>query len=126
VVTTDDEAAVLAAARRRAAALAAGDPDVLVSLLHESFVWTSHRGERFDRAAYLAANAGTGLRWLRQELFDERISVVDDVAVLVAVVRDTVDAGGGPEVFTMPLTQVWVRVPDGWRCLAGHAGPRLG
>jgi hypothetical protein len=23
----------------------------------------------------------------------------------------------------MPMTQVWVRVADGWQCLAGHAGP---
>jgi hypothetical protein len=29
------------------------------------------------------------------------------------------------ETFRMPMTQVWVRVEDGWQCLAGHAGPRL-
>jgi hypothetical protein len=29
------------------------------------------------------------------------------------------------EEFRMPMTQVWVRASSGWRCLAGHAGPRL-
>ena len=28
------------------------------------------------------------------------------------------------EAFRMPVTQTWVRDEAGWRCLAGHAGPR--
>lgn len=52
--------------------------------------------------------------------------VVADTAVLHALVTDVV-LSGAPEAeeFRMPMTQVWVRTSSGWRCLAGHAGPRL-
>jgi hypothetical protein len=54
------------------------------------------------------------------------VAVVGDTAVLRCTAVDTVDVGGtGPQTFTMPMTQTWVRTQDGWRCLAGHAGPRL-
>ena len=53
------------------------------------------------------------------------VVVVGDTAVLRTTVTDEV-AGqdGGTETFEMPVTQVWVRDKDAWRCLAGHAGPR--
>jgi hypothetical protein len=51
--------------------------------------------------------------------------VVGDTAVLYAEVTDVVrSATDESETFQMPMTQVWVRVDDGWKCLAGHAGPR--
>lgn len=51
--------------------------------------------------------------------------VVGDTAVLYAEVTDVVLSDGDKtETFRMPMTQVWVRLPDGWTCLAGHAGPR--
>ena len=54
------------------------------------------------------------------------MDVVGDTAVLRAEVTDVVvSEDGEPEAFTMPMTQVWVREGQGWRCLAGHAGPRL-
>jgi len=118
-MTQDD---VLAAARRRAEALSSGDPDELRRWLHEDFVWTSHRGEVFDRAAYLEANTRR-LRWVSQELVDPRVTVVGDTAIVVAAVHDVVERDGEPMNFTMRLTQTWIRSVDGWRCLAGHAGP---
>jgi hypothetical protein len=33
---------------------------------------------------------------------------------------------GQAQTFTLRLTQTWVRSPQGWQCLAGHAGPRRG
>jgi ketosteroid isomerase-like protein len=118
-VTQDD---VLAAARRRAEALSSGEPDELRRWLHEDFVWTSHRGEVFDRAAYLEANTRR-LRWVSQELVDPQVTVVGDTAIVVAAVHDVVERDGEPLNFTMRLTQTWIRSADGWQCLAGHAGP---
>ena len=120
----DDVEQVQQAAAARAQALARGDTAALTDLLHPSFVWTSHRGEVFDRDAYLAANSGAGSRWLAQQLDDVRVVVAGDAAVLVAVVRDEVEGSDGAELFRMPVTQTWVREAGRWRCLAGHAGPR--
>ena len=118
-MTRDD---VLAAARRRAEALSSGDSDELGRWLHEGFVWTSHRGEVFDRAAYLEANTRR-VRFVSQELADPQVTVVGDTAIVVAAVRDVVVRNGEPSTYTMRLTQTWIRSADGWQCLAGHAGP---
>lgn len=119
----DAEREVLAAAEARAAALAAGDAGALTGLLHPEFTWTSHRGERFDRDGYVRSNAGH--TWKGQEMGDVAVVVAGDAAVLTCTVTDEVDVGQGFEVFTMPMTQTWVRTDGRWLCLAGHAGPRL-
>lgn len=122
---TGDAGEVAEAARARARALASGDAEELEDLLHEDFRWVSHIGQTFDRSSYVQANAGGPTRWHSQELTDVDVLVVDRTAVLSAVVTDEVDRGAGREVFRMPVTQVWVRDQSRWRCLAGHAGPRL-
>jgi aminoglycoside phosphotransferase (APT) family kinase protein len=39
---------------------------------------------------------------------------------------DEVFADGREQSFRLRLTQTWIRTPEGWRCLAGHASlPRL-
>ncbi|SOD72198.1 uncharacterized protein DUF4440 [Jatrophihabitans sp. GAS493] len=123
------ETDVVSAARARADALVAGDATALRRLTHERFVWTSHRGDRFNRDEYLAANIGGDLRWHRQELEHPSVQVVADTAVLRCIVRDVVaqEAAAPPadEVYRMPVTQTWVRESGKWRCLAGHAGPRI-
>lgn len=116
---------VLAAARDRASALAAGDPERLAALLHPDFRWTSHVGRVFDRAEYVEANTGGTTVWRAQTLEDAEVVVVGETAVLRAVVDDEVVGPEGPIRHRMPVTQVWVWSEDGWRCLAGHAGPRL-
>jgi Domain of unknown function (DUF4440) len=79
-----------------------------------------------DLESYLAANLRGPIRWYGQELREPTVRVVGDAAVLRCVVVDSVGrGGGGPETFVMPVTQTWVRGAEGWRCLAGHAGPRL-
>ena len=121
-----DEELVLEAALARASALARGDGDALVDLLHEKFRWTTHLGEQLDRTEYVHRNTGGDTVWRSQELGSPRVVVVGDIAVLHAEVTDVVLSGAHePTSSRMPVTQVWVRMPAGWRCLAGHAGPRL-
>ena len=124
-MSADARSAVLDAARERAAALVSADAARLEDLLHPEFRWTAHTGRHLDRAAYVEGNTGGATTWLSQDLGDPEVVVVDTTAVLRTTVTDTVERGDGPEVFVMPLTQVWVLGPTGWRCLAGHAGPRL-
>jgi ketosteroid isomerase-like protein len=126
VVVVSDEELVLEAAQARASALARGDGDALVDLLHERFSWTTHLGEQLDRTEYVHRNTAGHTVWRSQELGSPRVVVEGDTAVLHAEVTDVVLSGDHePTAFRMPMTQVWVRMPDGWQCLAGHAGPRL-
>jgi hypothetical protein len=121
----DDVADVLAAAEARATALAEADAAMLEYLLHDSFRWTSHSGESFDRDSYITVNTTGRTRWVQQDLGHAEVIVVADAAILLTEVTDTVEAAGRTETFRMPLTQVWVRAAGRWQCLAGHAGPAL-
>lgn len=112
------EQEVLAAAESRAAALAVGDAEQLTDLLHEAFRWTAHVGETYDRTEYIRRNTEGHTVWRSQD--------VGETAVLYAEVRDVVVSDGDESAtFRMPMTQVWVRSGGDWKCLAGHAGPRL-
>lgn len=117
---------VLAAAEQRARALADGDAERLTELLHEDFRWTAHVGETYDRAEYVRRNTEGQTVWRSQALADPEVVVVGDTAVLYAEVTDVVlSSTREPTTFRMPMTQVWVRTGGSWKCLAGHAGPRL-
>ena len=120
-----DAEQVMAAAESRAAALASGDAKRLWGLLHDQFRWTSHTGETFRRREYVQRNTDGRATWRSQTLNDTEVVVVGDSAVLHAEAIDVVlSADLVPETFRMPMTQVWVREPSGWKCVAGHAGPR--
>jgi hypothetical protein len=120
-----DAEEVIAAAEARATALALGDAEGLSRLLHEEFRWTTHAGETLRRAEYVRRNTEGHTAWRSQTLSNAEVAVVGHTAVLHAEVADVVlSAEHEPETFRMPVTQVWVRLRDGWRCLAGHAGPR--
>lgn len=110
-----------AAALRRAAALAAGDEAALRRLMHPRLQWTTFRGEVLGYEDYIAGNTRGGLRWRAQRLEDVTVVVVGDTAVLSAAVTDEVTRDGREQPFRLRLTQTWVRTPEGWRCLAGHA-----
>ena len=121
----DDAQEVIAAADDRARALGTGDAERLRELLHDQFRWTTHVGETFDRAEYIRRNTQGHTVWHSQVLGNPEVVVVGDAAVLRAEVTDeVVSPDNAVATFHMPMTQVWVRVADGWQCLAGHAGPR--
>jgi hypothetical protein len=115
------EEAVADAAVRRAAALVAGDGVLLGLLMHPSLQWTTFRGEVLGYADYIAGNTHGDLRWRSQRLEDVKVTVAGDTAVLTAAVTDEVPRDGSELVFQLRMTQTWVRTPEGWRCLAGHA-----
>jgi hypothetical protein len=117
---------VIKAAEARASALADGDSERLSDLLHESFRWTSHVGESYDRTEYIRRNTEGHTVWRSQDLRNPEVVVVGATAILYAEVSDVVLSDGEDfETFRMPMTQVWVRLDGEWKCLAGHAGPRL-
>lgn len=117
---------VIAAARRRAAALAAGDEAALRRLMHPGLRWTTYRGNVLGYEEYIAGNTSGPLLWRAQRLSDVQVVIVGDTAVLTGWVTDEVRRDGHDQVFTLRLTQTWVRTVDGWRCLAGHASSPAG
>jgi ketosteroid isomerase-like protein len=111
------------AAHRRAAALAARDEATLRLLMHPDLQWTTLRGDVLGYDDYIEGNTRGGLVWRAQHLDDVRVAVVGDTAVLTARVTDEVSRDGQDQTFVVRLTQTWVRAPEGWRCLSGHATP---
>jgi hypothetical protein len=118
---TTAEEQVTEAALRRAAALAARDETALRVLMHPSLQWTTLRGEVLGYEDYIVGNTRGDLWWRSQRLADIQVRVVGDAAVLTATVTDEITRDGQDRSFDVRLTQMWVRTPDGWRCLAGHA-----
>ena len=116
---------VLAAALRRARALADRDKAALTELHHPDLRWTTFRGAVLDRETYVHGNTDGSVVWRAQTLDGPEVVVAGDTAVLTATVHDSVELKGVAETFSLRLTQTWVRTPAGWRCLSGHAGPRL-
>ena len=121
-----EEQEVHRAAQQRADALVSGDPQQLRSILHPKFVWTSHKGDVFDRESYIQSNVGGVLTWKSQRLEGLNVRLVGATAVLTGTVVDEVERGGQSQLFEMLVTQVWVKRGDKWLCLAGHAGPPSG
>jgi ketosteroid isomerase-like protein len=120
------EQSVIDAALRRASALAARDEAELRRLMHPGLQWTTFKGNVLSYEEYIAGNSRGELRWRAQRLDDIRVAVVGDTAVLTSCVTDEVSRDGHDQVFTLRLTQTWVRTSEGWRCLAGHAGSPAG
>ena len=106
---------------RRAAALAAGDEAALRLLMHPGLQWTTFRGDVLGYEDYIVGNTRGNLRWRMQRLTGVKVTVVGDAAVLTAAVTDEVSRDGQDHAFHLRLTQMWVRTPEGWRCVAGHA-----
>lgn len=124
-MTRGDVEEVLAAAERRAGALASRDSAVLIELMHPSLQWTTFKGDVLTRDQYIAGNTEGVLRWRSQRLDGARVVVVGDTAVLTALVTDEVERDGPEQIFTLRLTQTWVRSAGDWQCLSGHAGPEV-
>jgi hypothetical protein len=118
-LTPEEE--VARAAARRAVALAEGDEAALRQLMHPALRWTTFRGEVLDYEAYITGNTRGDLRWRAQHLEDVQVAVVAGTGILTAAVTDEVSRDWRDQTFRLRLTQTWVRTPQGWRCLAGHA-----
>jgi hypothetical protein len=116
---------VLDAALERADALKRRDGESLGRLLHPKFCWISHKGDQFDRDAYLRSNIEGQNTWHAQTLEQPSITMFGATAVLTCIVTDDVSTMAGRSRYRMPMTQVWVHEGGRWLLAAGHAGPRL-
>jgi hypothetical protein len=123
-MTPEDEE-VFDVAQRRALALVRGSAGELRQLMHPDLRWTTYRGAVLDRDAYIAGNTDGSVTWVGQHFEDPEVTVFGDTAILTAVVVDVIERDAERETFRLHVTQVWLRHAGEWRCVAGHAGPRL-
>jgi len=116
---------VFSAARVRAVALATGDAETLLRLHHPDFRWLTAAGDQLDRQSYVETYTAGDLRWRSQQLADPDVVIVGDTAVLWCTVEHEMVTPDGVERFKRRMTQTWSFTPEGWRCIAGHAGHRV-
>ena len=121
--TAADE--VFAAARVRAVALTSGDAETLLRLHHPDFRWLSAAGDELNREGYVETYTAGDIRWRRQRLTEPEVVVIGDTAVLWCTVEHDMVTSRGAQSFRRRMTQTWSLTPDGWRCVAGHAGHHL-
>ena len=95
--------------------------DLLSTLLTEDFVITVEDGNVFSKAGYITHSADPATKVEVAELSDLRIKVRGgNIAVVTGAYHETGRTNGKPYEYHDRLTDVWVRVGNGWRGLSSH------
>lgn len=102
-------------------AVATGDTAALDRLLLDDFVLITSGGRVRSKRDVLLEIAGMGASIERNVSRDVRVRVHGDTAVVTAVLEQAGVQAGKPFDVTLRYTDTWVRGPQGWRQLSGHA-----
>lgn len=97
------------------------DIDILSSLLTEDFVITVEDGNTYSKAGYITHSADSSVQVEVAELSDLRIRLRGgNIAVVTGAYHEKGRSNGKPYEYHDRLTDVWVRVGNGWRVLCSH------
>jgi len=98
------------------------DLDVLSTLLTEDFAITVEDGNTYSKAGYIAHSADSSIKVEVAELSDLRVRVRGGgmLAVVTGAYHERGLSNGKPYEYNDRLTDVWVRVGNGWRVLASQ------
>ena len=95
--------------------------DILSSLLTEDFVITVEDGNTYSKAGYITHSADPTVKVEVAELSDLRVRVRGgNIAVVTGAYHELGRSNGKPYEYRDRLTDVWVRVGNGWRVLCSH------
>jgi ketosteroid isomerase-like protein len=95
--------------------------DILSSLLTEDFVITVEDGNTYSKAGYITHSADPTVKVEVAELSDLRVRVrAGNIAVVTGAYHELGRSNGKPYEYRDRLTDVWVRVGNGWRVLCSH------
>lgn len=95
--------------------------DILSSLLTEDFVITVEDGNTYSKAGYITHSADPSVKVEVAELSDLRVRVRGgNIAVVTGAYHELGRSNGKPYEYHDRLTDVWVRVGNGWRVLCSH------
>lgn len=97
------------------------DIDILSSLLTEDFVITVEDGNTYSKAGYITHSADSSVQVEVAELSDMRVRIRGgNIAVVTGAYHEKGRSNGKPYEYHDRLTDVWVRVGNGWRVLSSH------
>lgn len=102
-------------------AVATADTATIDRLLLDDFVLITSGGRVRSKRDVLLEIAGAGASIERNVSHDVRVRVHGDTAVVTAVLEQKGAQAGRPFDVTLRYTDTWVRGPQGWRQLSGHA-----
>jgi ketosteroid isomerase-like protein len=95
--------------------------DILSTLLTEDFVITVEDGNTYSKAGYITHSADPSVKVEVAELSDLRVRVRGgNLAVVTGAYHEMGRSNGKPYEYHDRLTDVWVRVGNGWRVLSSH------
>jgi ketosteroid isomerase-like protein len=96
--------------------------DILSSLLTEDFVITVEDGNTYSKAGYITHSADSSVHVEVAELSDLRVRVRGggNIAVVTGAYHERGQSNRKPYEYHDRLTDVWVKVGNGWRVLCSH------
>lgn len=118
----DPQSAVAALDRELNALITAGAPAAAASYYADDFVLTTSSGARRSKAELVRQIGARDLTLEVNETRDVQVRVLDDTAVLTAILHQKGTLDGAAFDAQMWVTDTWVRGGEhGWRLLAGQA-----
>lgn len=94
--------------------------DILSSLLTEDFVITVEDGSTYSKAGYITHSADQSVHVEVAELSDLRVRIRGNIAVVTGAYHERGQSNHKPYEYHDRLTDVWVKVGNGWRVLCSH------
>ena len=116
-----DEATLATLDRAMQKAVVDRDPVAFASYLTDDYVLVVSTSRMADKAAVVAEIDDPGIRMDVNASHDLRIRVHGDTAMVIADLHQAGRRGDEPFDYWVRYTDTWIRTPDGWKCLSGHA-----
>lgn len=109
---------------RRLAAMRANDAEMLDGLLAENMIYIHESGRLYHRDAYIRAIASRGLLYRDDiSLEEEGIQALDNVVIVIGVMRGHGFLDGEQQVFHVRYLALWTCLEEGWRLAAIQKTP---
>lgn len=117
------EAAVIAADRALNAAIMAGDTQSAATFYLDDFLLTTSAGGAKTKADMLKEIGSPHLELSVNETLAPQVRVHGEAAVLTGQLHQKGTYQGRMLDARLLVTDTWIRTPQGWRLLSGHASP---
>lgn len=101
------------------------DVRVLSRIYAEDYHFTTYRGSTSDKAAQLRAFSTAEMHYDSATVFERRIRVYGDAAVVTGRRRQVATVRGERRPSDVRITRVYIRRNDEWQLVAGQVTPIL-
>lgn len=118
---TKSEKRVAGAIQQLSKAMIEGDSAALVRLVHDQLSYAHSSGKVEDKTLFITALASGRSDFLNINLSDQKITVVDNTAIVRHTLTGQVVDGGKQGDLKLHVLLVWVKEKGNWRLLARQA-----